>query len=660
MSQNIDQIYTSNPASSMEASDLLYLGRSPYSTSDDFAIQWSNMQLSITAVGTIATGVWQGTDVGIAYGGTGVSSVTTAPTASAWAGWDANSNLSANNFLGGFATTVTAAGTTVLTVASAMTQEFTGSTTQTVTMPVVSTLALGTSYKIINNSSGNVTVNSSGNNAIQVMEANTTLWINTVSTTGTGAASWNKTYLSDVAGVTSITGTANQIIASASTGNVVLSAPQDIASTSSPTFAALTLTAALTVPNGGTGLQTTTAYGILTGGTTSTGAFQNVGTGTAGQLLQSGGASALPTWTTATFPSGSGTLNHMLRSDGTNWVETTATTLDASDVLSGVTQLNVDNLRLDGNTISSTNTDGDISVIPNGAGNVLFGGVTSEFYSSSNSIQYGIVGGSPLFVMGSFVNTLGSQPSLYLTKSRSTSPGSFVTVQNGDSLSTWMTLGDNGTSFVNAARIQVSVSGTPQATGIPAVMTLATTDTAGTLTNAISISSSQIVTLTNALPVGSGGLGITSTPSNGQIPIGNGTTYTAATLTAGTGISISNGAGTITISSPDSGIAWSGIAGTTQAAAVNSGYIVQNASQTTITLPATAAIGDVVSVRGLGAAGWILAANTGQTIKYITATTSSGGTLTSAEQYDTVDVTCIVANTTWVVNCASTTGLTVA
>ena len=43
-------------------------------------------------------------------------------------------------------------------------------------------------------------------------------------------------------GVTSITGTANQVIASASTGAVTLSLPQSIATTSSPTFSNLTLT----------------------------------------------------------------------------------------------------------------------------------------------------------------------------------------------------------------------------------------------------------------------------------------------------------------------------------------------------------------------------------------------------------------------------------
>jgi hypothetical protein len=45
-----------------------------------------------------------------------------------------------------------------------------------------------------------------------------------------------------------------------------------------------------------------------------------------------------------------------------------------------------------------------------------------------------------------------------------------------------------------------------------------------------------------------GGTGLTATPLNGQLPIGNGTGYTLSTLTAGTNVSISNTAGGITIS----------------------------------------------------------------------------------------------------------------
>jgi hypothetical protein len=73
MSSNIKQIFDLNPAASMQSTDLIYLGRSPYGTTDDFAILWSNLQTSITAVGTISSGVWNGTLIGSTYGGTGVN-----------------------------------------------------------------------------------------------------------------------------------------------------------------------------------------------------------------------------------------------------------------------------------------------------------------------------------------------------------------------------------------------------------------------------------------------------------------------------------------------------------------------------------------------------------------------------------------------------------
>ena len=42
----------------------------------------------------------------------------------------------------------------------------------------------------------------------------------------------------------------------------------------------------------------------------------------------------------------------------------------SATTISGIQQLNVDNLRLDGNELSSTNTDGNVSINPNGAGTV--------------------------------------------------------------------------------------------------------------------------------------------------------------------------------------------------------------------------------------------------------------------------------------------------
>lgn len=104
---------------------------------------------------------------------------------------------------------------------------------------------------------------------------------------------------------------------------------------------------------------------------------------------------------------------------------------------------------------------------------------------------------------------------------------------------------------------------------------------------------------------------------------------------------------------------WSTIAGTSQNAAVQNGYIIGNAALTTVLLPATAAIGQRVSIRGLGASGWVLTANSGQTIKISPSTTSTAGSLASTNLYDTVDVECIVANLTWAVVSQQSSGLTV-
>ena len=217
---------------------------------------------SLTSVGTITSGTWNGTTIAIAHGGTGVTSVTTTPTASAFAGWDANKNLSANNHLEGYATTATAAGTTTLVVGSAYLQYFTGSSTQTVLLPVTSTLVLGQQFLITNLSSGAVTVQSSGANTLQAMVANTQLIATVTAITGTGTASWSWEY--------SPLGTTP-------------------------------------VAMGGTGDTSLTAYAVLTGGTTSTGAVQSVsGVGTSGQVLTSSGAGALPTWQSV---SGNGTVN---------------------------------------------------------------------------------------------------------------------------------------------------------------------------------------------------------------------------------------------------------------------------------------------------------------------------------------------------------------
>ena len=52
----------------------------------------------------------------------------------------------------------------------------------------------------------------------------------------------------------------------------------------------------LVVAQGGSGVATHTAYGVIVGGTTSTAATQTITPGASGTVLTSGGASAVPTW----------------------------------------------------------------------------------------------------------------------------------------------------------------------------------------------------------------------------------------------------------------------------------------------------------------------------------------------------------------------------
>jgi hypothetical protein len=140
--------------------------------------------------------------------------------------------------------------------------------------------------------------------------------------------------------------------------------------------------------------------------------------------------------------------------------------------------------------------------------------------------------------------------------------------------------------------------------------------------------------------------------TNGQLPIGStGADPVLATITAGTGISVTNGAGSITISGTGGGLTWTDVTGTTQAMAINNGYTANNAGTVTLTLPSTAAYGSIMAVVGKGAGGWSIAQNSGQTINFGASTTTSGtgGSLSSTKQYDVVFILCTVANTTFTV-----------
>lgn len=73
--------------------------------------------------------------------------------------------------------------------------------------------------------------------------------------------------------------------------------------------------------------------------------------------------------------------------------------------------------------------------------------------------------------------------------------------------------------------------------------------------DAVSITggSVAVTTLSGAITIANGGTGLEDTPTNGQLLIGNGTGYSLSTLTAGSGVTIANTAGHITISASNTG-----------------------------------------------------------------------------------------------------------
>lgn len=158
----------------------------------------------------------------IANGGTNKSSVTISPLPSSWAGWDANSNFSANTIIPGYQTIATAAGTTTLTVSSPYQNYFTGSTTQIVVLPVATTLVNGDSRQVVNLSSGTVTVNSSGGNLVQTLISGSKCIFTRIGT-ATDATAWNTTFSATSGGVLSTSNSDGTLTISPTTGAVVAS-----------------------------------------------------------------------------------------------------------------------------------------------------------------------------------------------------------------------------------------------------------------------------------------------------------------------------------------------------------------------------------------------------------------------------------------------------
>lgn len=203
-------------------------------------------------------------------------------------------------------------------------------------------------------------------------------------------------------------------------------------------------------------------------------------------------------------------------------------------------------------------------------------------------------------------------------------------------------VGANGTLAQSNGSIYTFTTATyPSTTTANQLLYSSATNTVGGLATA---NSATLVTNASGVPAWTGSM------TNGQLLIGStGATPIPATLTAGPGVSISNGAGSITISGTGSGIGWTEVTGVSQSMAADNGYVSNNAGLVTLTLPTVAAFGTIINVQGKGAGGWKIAQNAGQTIYCGSSASTTGvaGYIASTNRYDSVQLLCITANTEW-------------
>lgn len=168
----------------------------------------------------------------------------------------------------------------------------------------------------------------------------------------------------------------------------------------------------------------------------------------------------------------------------------------------------------------------------------------------------------------------------------------------------------------------------------------------------LATANSAVITTTAAgVPVA------TALATDGQLIIGSTAgAPAAATLTAGAGISIVNAGNSITITNTGAGVPWTVVTGATQALAVANGYIGNRGTAITYTLPATAAVGDIIEILNIGAGLPVIAQNAGDYINFTSSTTTPGvgGSLTAVDQFASITLICVVANDGW--NVLSSTG----
>ena len=497
-----------------------------------------NASDNVSPLGTISSGTWQGTTIGVAYGGTGV---TTSSGANSVVLRDANQNINVNRVNQSNTNTTAAGGTTALTVASSYIHSLVGTGGQTYTLPDATTLTTGVAFIFNNLATGTLTI-----------QDYATATIGTIPSGGAGAVfltnnatvggTWDlHAYLPEgVTFGTNLFNLGSAVItggtwnggtigtAYGGTGLTSFSAANyALYSTSSSALTAGTLPIAA----GGTAATTFTANGVLYGNGTS--ALGVTAEGTTGQVLV-GNTGAAPTWGTlsssavTTFQT---SLNGLTPSTATSGAVTLAGTLGISsggtgqttalaafDALSPMTTLGDMIYEGTGPTATRLAIGSTNQVL------TVIGGIPSwqtPVSGDVTSISFGSTGLTPSTATSGAVTVAGTLAVANGGTGVTTSTGTGATVLGTSP--TFTTSIDSGATFgAFASSTALTIGST--ATGASSTTNIATAALTGAFTKTVNIGTSGTTSSTTAINIGSATNGTTTV--RGALLVGAATTST--------------------------------------------------------------------------------------------------------------------------------------
>ena len=385
----------------------------------------------------------------------------------------------------------------------------------------------------------------------------------------------------------------------------------------------------LIVANGGTGIATTTAFAPICGGTTATGAFQAATTGfsTSGYVLTSNGNAALPSFKAT--PS------------------------------SSAFNVNIQTFVYTGGAQTYTPTSGmlycQIEVCGGGGGS---GGVVN---SAASQTCISGAGGGGGYARGIFsAATIGASQTVTINAGGTAGTTAGTNGGAGGSVSVGSLISaTGGTGGAGQAASSVNSQAQPAAGGVGTGGSFQTTG--GPSANGFAFwSPAMYAPGSGGSSFFGGGANATiggTVPGNAGKSYGGGASGAFSVNGQGAEAGAAGAAGIviiteyISIASLAQYITWSDVTGTSASMLSNHGYIADNVGLVTLTLPATASLGDIIYVIGKGSGLWSIAQNSGQTIHINAAssTTGTGGSAASTSQYNYVQLVCTVANTDFTV-----------